>query len=93
MTFWARFRARESGFGSARLTTRRDGVERQNYPLSDMIFAPAEIVSRISRDMTLVPGDVIACGMSLGAGSMRDGSSIEIAIDGIGLLANHLAPH
>ena len=33
--------------------------ERQNYPVSDMIFAPLEIVSLISRDMTLHPGDVI----------------------------------
>ncbi|MBI3575652.1 MAG: fumarylacetoacetate hydrolase family protein, partial [Gammaproteobacteria bacterium] len=35
-----------------------DGKERQNYPVSDMIFKPAQIVSLISRDMTLYPGDV-----------------------------------
>jgi 2-keto-4-pentenoate hydratase/2-oxohepta-3-ene-1,7-dioic acid hydratase in catechol pathway len=78
-------------WSSARVITKLDGVERQNYPLSDMIYSPAEQVSRISHDMTLLPGDVIACGTSLGVGSMKDGSTIEIIIDGIGSLVNTLA--
>ena len=76
----------------ARVITRLDGIERQNYPLSDMIYSPAEQVSRISHDMTLLPGDVIACGTSLGVGSMKDGSTIEIYVDGIGSLMNTLRP-
>ena len=39
-----------------------NGEERQNYPVSDMYFPPATLVSLVSRDMTLEPGDVIACG-------------------------------
>ena len=62
--------------------------ERQNYPAADMIFPPARLVSLISQDMTLEPGDVIACGTSVGVGSMRPGSSVSIAIDGIGTLTN-----
>jgi 2-keto-4-pentenoate hydratase/2-oxohepta-3-ene-1,7-dioic acid hydratase in catechol pathway len=65
-----------------------DGDERQSYPASDMLLKPARIVSMISRDMTLVPGDVIACGTSVGAGKMKPGSRIEVVIDGIGTLAN-----
>jgi 2-keto-4-pentenoate hydratase/2-oxohepta-3-ene-1,7-dioic acid hydratase in catechol pathway len=42
--------------------------------------------------MTLLPGDVIACGTSLGVGSIRDGTAVEITIDGIGSLTNVLAP-
>lgn len=76
----------------ARLTTRLDGTERQNYPLSDMICTPEELVSQISHDMTLLPGDVIACGTSVGVGSIRDGSTVEVAIDGIGSLINTLSP-
>lgn len=64
------------------------GVERQNYPVADMFFPPYEIVSRLSQDMTLEPGDVIACGTSVGAGEMQDGDSVAIAIDGIGVLEN-----
>jgi 2-keto-4-pentenoate hydratase/2-oxohepta-3-ene-1,7-dioic acid hydratase in catechol pathway len=76
----------------ANLVTRLDGVERQNYPLSDMIFSPRDLVSRISHDVSLLPGDVIACGTSLGVGSIKDGVTVEINIDGIGSLSNALAP-
>lgn len=65
-----------------------NGRERQNYPATDMVFSPAELVSRISQDMTLVPGDVIACGTSLGVLPMKPGSVVEVAIDGIGVLRN-----
>lgn len=62
--------------------------ERQNYPLSDMILGPVKIVSMISQDMTLHAGDVICCGTSVGVGSMKPGSTIEVTIDGIGTLRN-----
>lgn len=72
----------------ATLRTRVGGRERQNYPLADMIFPPAELVSRLSHDMTLWPGDVILCGTSLGVLPMRAGSEVEVEIDGIGVLSN-----
>ena len=62
--------------------------ERQNYPITDMIFPPHLLVSRISEDMTLLPGDVIACGTNVGVGSMKPGSKIIISIEGIGELSN-----
>ncbi|MFC5431415.1 fumarylacetoacetate hydrolase family protein [Paraburkholderia denitrificans] len=82
-----------SGFDwrSARVVTRLDGGERQNYPLDDMVFTPAQQVSLISQDLTLEAGDVIACGTSLGVGSIGAGATVEIAIEGIGTLSNILA--
>jgi len=66
-----------------------NGVERQNYPVSDMIHGPKALVSRLSHDMTLFPGDVICCGTSLGVGSMKEASNIvEVTIEGIGTLRN-----
>ncbi|MCU0804513.1 MAG: fumarylacetoacetate hydrolase family protein [Burkholderiales bacterium] len=62
--------------------------ERQNYPLGDLVFTPAQLVSRISHDMTLFPGDVIACGTSVGVGTMKPGSTVSVTIDGIGTLTN-----
>jgi 2-keto-4-pentenoate hydratase/2-oxohepta-3-ene-1,7-dioic acid hydratase in catechol pathway len=62
--------------------------ERQNYPVADIIFPPAKLASLISQDMTLEPGDVIACGTSVGVGSMKPGSTVSIVIDGIGTLTN-----
>jgi 2-keto-4-pentenoate hydratase/2-oxohepta-3-ene-1,7-dioic acid hydratase in catechol pathway len=68
---------------------RLNGEEYQNYPVSDMNFSPRQLVSLISRDMTLMPGDLISCGTSLGAKTMRDPTNVvEISIDGIGTLSN-----
>ncbi len=79
-----------TGLDPSTLTIRTvlNGQERQNYPVSDMIFSPAQLVSRISQDMTLYPGDVICCGTSIGVGSMKPGSAVEVSIDGIGTLSN-----
>jgi 2-keto-4-pentenoate hydratase/2-oxohepta-3-ene-1,7-dioic acid hydratase in catechol pathway len=69
-----------------------NGRVRQDFPLSDMIIPPARIVALISREMTLEPGDVIACGTSVGALPMRPGMVVEVTIDGIGTLRNVFAP-
>jgi 2-keto-4-pentenoate hydratase/2-oxohepta-3-ene-1,7-dioic acid hydratase in catechol pathway len=74
----------------ASVRTLLDGAERQNYPLADMIFSPQQIVQRISGDMTLMPGDVIACGTSIGVGSMKDGAQVTVCIEGIGALSNQV---
>jgi len=63
--------------------------EVQNYPVSDMFFPPAKLVALVSRDMTLMPGDIISCGTSLGAGPMPEASNvIDVVIDGVGSLRN-----
>jgi 2-keto-4-pentenoate hydratase/2-oxohepta-3-ene-1,7-dioic acid hydratase in catechol pathway len=71
-----------------RVRTRLDDELRQDYPISDMRFSVAELVSMISHDMTLEPGDLILCGTSVGVGSMRPGSLVTVEIDGIGALTN-----
>ena len=78
----------EFNLDAAVLRTRVGGRERQSYPLSDMIFKPAELVSRLSHDLTLEPGDVILCGTSLGVLPMKPGTEVEVEIDGIGVLRN-----
>jgi len=66
-----------------------NGDERQNYPVSDMICPPHRLVSLLSHDVTLMPGDVIACGTSVGVGSMKaPENTIEISIEGVGTLSN-----
>jgi 2-keto-4-pentenoate hydratase/2-oxohepta-3-ene-1,7-dioic acid hydratase in catechol pathway len=65
-----------------------NGKERQNYPVADMIFSPAQLVSLISRDVTLLPGDIISCGTSLGTLPLRSGTRVEVVIEGIGTLSN-----
>ncbi len=71
-----------------RVEARVGGQLRQDYPVADMFFSPLEIVSLLSRDMRLEPGDLIACGTSVGAGALREGETVEVSIAGIGRLAN-----
>jgi 2-keto-4-pentenoate hydratase/2-oxohepta-3-ene-1,7-dioic acid hydratase in catechol pathway len=77
--------------GTLTVTTSVNGEVRQRYPIADMRFSVSELVSRLSKDMTLYPGDVILCGTSLGVGSMRPGSHVEVEVDGIGRLSNRFA--
>ena len=70
------------------MTTLLNGEVRQRYPISDMRFSVQQLVSLISFDMTLDPGDVILCGTSIGVGSMKPGSTVEVRIEGIGTLSN-----
>jgi 2-keto-4-pentenoate hydratase/2-oxohepta-3-ene-1,7-dioic acid hydratase in catechol pathway len=77
---------------SLTVRTRVNGEERQNYPVSDMIFSPLDLVSLISGDMTLEPGDVIACGTSLGVKTMKPNTVVDVEIEGIGTLTNSYQP-
>ena len=71
-----------------RIRAIQDGEQRQDYPVSDMIFSPHEIVAMISSYQSLVPGDLIICGTSVGARTMKPGSEIEVSIPGIGSIIN-----
>lgn len=75
-------------WSSLNVRTLLNGRERQNYPCDDMIFPPAKIVQAISQNMTLEPGDIIACGTSLGVLPMKPGAVVEVHVEGIGTLRN-----
>jgi 2-keto-4-pentenoate hydratase/2-oxohepta-3-ene-1,7-dioic acid hydratase in catechol pathway len=79
-----------TGLDPATLTvqTLLNGELRQEYAIGDMRFSVAQLVSLISQDLTLLPGDAILCGTSIGVGSMKPGSTVEVRIDGIGTLTN-----
>jgi 2-keto-4-pentenoate hydratase/2-oxohepta-3-ene-1,7-dioic acid hydratase in catechol pathway len=80
-----------TGIEPANLVVRTilNGTERQNYPVADMIFSAQQLVSKISHDMTLLPGDLICCGTSIGVGVMKEPvNTVTVAIDGIGELTN-----
>src|SRR5579871_1096660 len=80
-----------TGVDPAKLVIRTvlNGKEVQNYPVADMFFPPYKLVAAVSKDMTLMPGDIIACGTSLGAGVMASAHNVvDIVIDGVGKLTN-----
>jgi 2-keto-4-pentenoate hydratase/2-oxohepta-3-ene-1,7-dioic acid hydratase in catechol pathway len=62
----------------------------QDYPVKDLIIQPEELVAYFSRQMTLQPGDVIACGTSLGAEPVVAGDTVDVTVDGIGLLRSYI---
>jgi 2-keto-4-pentenoate hydratase/2-oxohepta-3-ene-1,7-dioic acid hydratase in catechol pathway len=71
-----------------RLTTRVDGVVRQDSSTDDMIFDVPALIAFISRHMTLEPGDVISTGTPSGVGNLVPGNVVEVEIEGIGILRN-----
>ena len=47
-----------------------------------------DLLADVGEFMTLQPGDVIACGTSLGVLPIKPGTLVEVSIDGIGVLKN-----
>ncbi len=70
------------------LITRVNNEIRQQGNTQDMIFSPFEAVSRISRVMTLMPGDVILTGTPSGVGPLAPGDEVRVEISGVGALIN-----
>ncbi len=75
-----------------------NGERMQEASTADLIFSVPELVARLSRWMTLEPGDVISTGTPSGVGSTRDprvwlrpGDRIEISSPTLGLLETTLA--
>ena len=74
--------------GRLNVTTRVNGVVKQNGNTSDMAFPVPFLIRYISNIMTLNPGDLIATGTPAGVSVMKDGDVVEIEVSGIGVLRN-----
>jgi 2-keto-4-pentenoate hydratase/2-oxohepta-3-ene-1,7-dioic acid hydratase in catechol pathway len=86
-----------AGAEGLRIRARVNGETMQDANTSDMIWNVAETIALLSECLTLEPGDVIAMGTPAGVGQsrnppvwLRHGDTVEIDIDGIGLLVNTL---
>jgi 2-keto-4-pentenoate hydratase/2-oxohepta-3-ene-1,7-dioic acid hydratase in catechol pathway len=71
-----------------RITTRVNGVVKQDRTTADLIFDVAALVAFCSAHMTLLPGDLISTGTPAGVGNLDVGDVVEIEIEGIGVLRN-----
>jgi len=71
-----------------RIYAELNGEIKQDSNTDDLIFSVEQIVSFLSRIMTLYPGDVIATGTPSGIGPMKAGDRIKIVVEGIGELSN-----
>lgn len=74
------------------------GEVMQESSTADLIFSIAELVSYVSHQFTLKPGDVIATGTPAGVGIARtprrllhSGDVVEVWVEGVGTLTNPVA--
>jgi len=72
------------------IKTRLNGETVQDSSTEMMHFGVAELVAEASRFMTLREGDVIATGTPEGVGPMEPGDTVEVEIEGIGVLENEV---
>ncbi|MEK5379617.1 fumarylacetoacetate hydrolase family protein [Niallia sp. FSL W8-0635] len=77
------------------ITTKVNGEIRQQSNTKHFIFPVEEVISVLSKGMTLEPGDIIATGTPAGVGKgfnpprfLKAGDTIEISVEGIGTLLN-----
>ncbi len=81
--------------GALGLRTRINGKQVQEGNTSNLIFSVAAAVAWLSRTMRLLPGDIIATGTPAGVGGpqgifLRAGDTVEVEIDRLGTLTNHV---
>lgn len=77
---------------------RVNGRTLQDSNTDQMVFGVAQLVSYLSRTMTLEPGDLILTGTPVGVGLgqkpalfLTDGDVVEVEIDGLGVLRTVIA--
>jgi 2-keto-4-pentenoate hydratase/2-oxohepta-3-ene-1,7-dioic acid hydratase in catechol pathway len=70
------------------VTCRVNGEIRQMGSTRDMVFPIQQLVAFASSVMTLEPGDIIMTGTPSGIGPLEDGDTVEVDIEGLGLLQN-----
>ena len=69
---------------------RLNGKLVQDSNTKNMIFTVAEMISFISKHFTLETGDIILTGTPQGVGPLKHGDVVEVEIEGIGILKNHV---
>jgi len=73
-----------------RIRSYLNGELRQDSSTAEFIFNVPELVSFVSKMMTLFPGDVISTGTPPNVGCMDPGDEIVIEVEGIGRLCNYV---
>ena len=71
-----------------RVMCRVNGQVKQDGRTRDQIFPVPRLLSFISAGMTLEPGDVVTTGTPDGVGPIRAGETVEIEVEGVGVLRN-----
>jgi len=73
------------------IESRINGEIRQNVAITEMVHKIPAIISYVSKNMSLLPGDIILTGSPAGISVINSGDLIECEIEGIGILSNPVA--
>jgi 2-keto-4-pentenoate hydratase/2-oxohepta-3-ene-1,7-dioic acid hydratase in catechol pathway len=73
------------------IESRINGETRQNVAITEMVHKIPAIISYVSKNMSLLPGDIILTGSPAGISVINSGDLIECEIEGIGILSNPVA--
>jgi len=74
--------------GSLGIETRLNGEVRQRSNTGALLFGVEFLIEYLSAVMTLCPGDLILTGTPSGVGPVSPGDTVEVEIEGIGVLRN-----
>jgi 2-keto-4-pentenoate hydratase/2-oxohepta-3-ene-1,7-dioic acid hydratase in catechol pathway len=86
--------------GALAIVTRVNGDVRQRGNTSEMVYGFGDVADYLARCIPLLSGDVIASGTPAGTAFesgldgayLQDGDVVEIAVEGVGVLVNQVAP-
>jgi 2-keto-4-pentenoate hydratase/2-oxohepta-3-ene-1,7-dioic acid hydratase in catechol pathway len=73
------------------IESRINGEVTQNVAITEMVHNIPSIISYVSKNMSLLPGDIILTGSPAGISVINSGDMIECEIEGIGILSNPVA--
>ncbi len=78
----------ETDCSDIRITTKINGVIKQDGRTSQMVYSVPVLIRYISNQMTINAGDIIATGTPSGVSKLNSGDVCEVEIEGVGLLTN-----
>jgi len=77
---------------SRRISLEVNGERRQQAVLGDIIWPVAELLARLSREVTLHPGDAVFTGTPAGVSGLTVGDRVHLEIDGLSTLDFEIVP-
>lgn len=80
----------ETDGADLKIETRLNGTVVQSSRTSLFMTKIPEMLAFITASMTLEPGDVVSTGTPAGIGPMKRGDVVEVEVESIGILRNHI---
>ena len=71
-----------------RISSTINGETKQDASTSEMVYSPEYLVSYISQNFTLEPGDIVLTGSPAGISKIASGDRVECTVEGIGTLVS-----